>query len=68
MSKRNLLLLLEDMLGTSVKITNYTAGMSFDSFMNDDKTVDATVRNFEIIGEAANRIDADFQKAHSKFC
>ena len=27
----------------------------------DDKTIDAVVRNFEIIGEAANRIDPDFR-------
>jgi len=27
----------------------------------DDKTVDAVVRNFEIFGEAANRIDGDFK-------
>ena len=29
--------------------------------MSDDKTIDAVVRNFEIIGEAANRIDSDFR-------
>jgi uncharacterized protein with HEPN domain len=30
-------------------------------FLNDDKTIDAVVRNFEIIGEAANRIEPDFR-------
>jgi uncharacterized protein with HEPN domain len=30
-------------------------------FLVDDKTIDAVVRNFEIIGEAANRIDPDFK-------
>jgi uncharacterized protein with HEPN domain len=30
--------------------------MSFEMFQNDDKTIDAVIRNFEIIGEAANRI------------
>ena len=30
--------------------------MNFDNFRKDDKTIDAVVRNFEIIGEAANRI------------
>lgn len=30
--------------------------MSFKMFQNDDKTIDAVIRNFEIIGEAANRI------------
>jgi len=31
--------------------------MEFEDFMQDERTVDAVVRNFEIIGEAANRIE-----------
>jgi uncharacterized protein with HEPN domain len=61
MSKRDILLLLEDMLESAGKIKRYTASMTHDSFMNDEKTKDAVVRNFEIIGEAANRIALDFQ-------
>ena len=38
--------------------------MSFDDFIHDDKTIDAVVRNFEIIGEAANRIPEDFKSDH----
>jgi uncharacterized protein with HEPN domain len=34
--------------------------------LNDDKTIDAVVRNFEIIGEAANRIDPDFRIVNSE--
>ncbi len=29
---------------------------------SDDKTIDAVVRNFEIIGEAANKMDPDFME------
>ena len=61
MSKRNTILLLEDMLDAALKIQRYTEGLSFDLFLSDDKTIDAVVRNFEIIGEAANRIDPDFR-------
>ena len=61
MSEREIKLLLEDMLEAAQKILSYTAGMSFDNFINDDKTVDAVVRNFEIIGEAANRVPEDFK-------
>ena len=50
------LLLLEDMLDSMSKIDKYTYQISFEEFCNDDKTVDAVIRNFEIIGEAANRI------------
>ena len=38
--------------------------MSFNDFISDDKTVDAVVRNFEIIGEAANRVPEDFKSDH----
>jgi uncharacterized protein with HEPN domain len=61
MSKRETLLLLDDMLQSAYKIQKYTSGQNYYAFINDDKTIDAVVRNFEIIGEAANRIDPEFQ-------
>ena len=61
MSKRETILLLEDMLDSALKIKRYTSKLTFDSFFEDEKTIDAVVRNFEIIGEAANRIDIDFR-------
>jgi len=64
MSKRDTLLLLDDMLQSAQKIKQYTAGLNYDSFIADNKTVDAVVRNFEIIGEAANRIDEDFRSSN----
>jgi uncharacterized protein with HEPN domain len=30
--------------------------MEYEEFLADDKTIDAVIRNFEIIGEAANRL------------
>jgi uncharacterized protein with HEPN domain len=33
--------------------------------MNDSKTVDAVIRNFEIIGEATNRLPDDFKEKTS---
>jgi uncharacterized protein with HEPN domain len=61
MSERNTVLLLDDMLQSARKIKRYTQDLDYDSFVSDDKTIDAVVRNFEIIGEAANRIDPDFR-------
>jgi uncharacterized protein with HEPN domain len=61
MSNRDNLLLLDDMLQSARKIKRYTKDLDYDLFILDDKTVDAVVRNFEIIGEAANRIDPDFR-------
>ena len=43
------------------KIQDYTKDYSYEQFIDDDKTIDAVVRNFEIIGEAATRIHPDFQ-------
>lgn len=61
MSKRDILLLLDDMLVSAQKIKRYTQDIDYDKFLKDEKTIDAVVRNFEIIGEAANRIDQDFR-------
>lgn len=61
MSKRDTLLLLDDILQSAKKIKQYTQEHDYDSFLSDDKTIDAVVRNFEIIGEAANRIDPNFR-------
>ena len=62
MSKREALLLLQDINESIKKIKSYTIGMSFEMFQNDDKTIDAVIRNFEIIGEAANRIPDEIKE------
>ena len=54
-------MLLLDMKEAAEKILKYTKGLSFEDFLTDDKTIDAVVRNFEIIGEASLRIDEDFR-------
>lgn len=64
MSEREIKNLLEDIYDAVTKIINYTRDMSYDDFMQDSKTIDAVVRNFEIIGEASNRIQDDFKTDH----
>lgn len=56
MSKRTPKFLLEDIAESGNKILDYTEGFSFEEFCKDNKTVDAVIRNFEIIGEASNRL------------
>jgi hypothetical protein len=34
--------------------------------VNDSKTVDATVRNIQILGEAANQVPKEFQAANAQ--
>ena len=64
MSKRNPKLLVEDILESCHKIMDYTDGLTFEEFAADQKTVDAVIRNFEIIGEAANRLPEEFKELH----
>jgi uncharacterized protein with HEPN domain len=47
---------LEDIRLAAEKILRYTAGMDFDQFRGDEKTVDAVLRNLMIVGEAAKQI------------
>ncbi len=49
-------LYLGDIVTSCEKIRRFTAGMSRESFLADERTVDAVVRNIEIIGIAAKRI------------
>jgi uncharacterized protein with HEPN domain len=64
MSKRQPNLLIEDIIDSGQKILTYTADLSFDEFVADSKTIDAVVRNFEIIGEAANRLPEEIKEKY----
>jgi len=64
MPSRTTELLLEDIVYASDKILMYTRGMSYYDFSSDDKTVDAVVRNIEIISEAADKIPEEYKTAH----
>jgi uncharacterized protein with HEPN domain len=59
MSKRSNKELVIDILESIQKVHRYVEGMNYKTFIQDEKTIDAVVRNFEVIGEAANRIDND---------
>jgi uncharacterized protein with HEPN domain len=47
---------LEDIRHALTKIQRYTAGMTRNGLAEDSKTLDAVIRNLEIIGEAAKMI------------
>ncbi len=64
MSKRPVDLLLSDILEAIDRVGQYVEGFSFDAFSNDQKSIDAVVRNLEIIGEAANRLPEEFKGKH----
>jgi len=48
-------------MGSANKILAYTYGLSYEQFLADDRTIDAVIRNFEIIGEAANRLPEEIR-------
>jgi uncharacterized protein with HEPN domain len=53
---------LEDILTAVASIRGYVAGSTRESLDNDKKTVDAVVRNLEIIGEAVEQLPVDAKR------
>ena len=49
---------LRDIVDAIGKIDRYTSGMTFEEFVQNEMAVDAVIRNFEIIGEAASHVPA----------
>ena len=64
MSKRSDKQLLLDMKEATWRVLNYTGGMEERLFLELPQTIDAVVRNIQIIGEAASRISKEFKDAH----
>jgi uncharacterized protein with HEPN domain len=58
MSKREPAILLDDIRTAIGKIERYIRGL-------DQKTIDAVVRNLEVIGEAAKQLSAEFKKRYA---
>ena len=57
--RRNYLLFLEDISLRIEKIEQYTLGMTYEEFQQDDKTVSACIREIEVIGEATKQIPSE---------
>lgn len=65
MSKREDIILLEDINECIVKIQRYSNGLTISIFLQDEKSQDAIARNFEIMGEAASRLSEEFRAKHT---
>ncbi len=61
MSKRNSELLLDDILQAVNKIQQYTNGLDPDRFSIEFMIVEATLYNFQVIGEAANQLEDEIK-------
>jgi len=53
-----------DIIEAIENVLEYTVEMSYDQFRLDRKTVDAVVRNFIVIGEAATNLPDSFTESH----
>ena len=65
MPKRDAGLLIEDMLTAMDRIENYIANQDRASFLKDQKTIDAVVRNLEVLGEATRQLPEEFIQQHN---
>jgi uncharacterized protein with HEPN domain len=55
---------LDDMIGFAEKVITYTDGLDQQAFVDSGLNYDATVRNLELIGEAATHIPDSVRQAH----
>lgn len=53
---RDHVLYLEDIVLSMKRIQEYIPDLNFNQFKEDHKTVDAVIRNFEVIGEASKNL------------
>lgn len=66
MSPRNWEFRLEDINEALELIEEYVIDLDFTSWTKDRKTIDAVIRNLEIICEAANHIPHSIQEKYTK--
>lgn len=52
------------MIEFAERVLSYTEGMDQDGFVADARTYDTTLRNIELIGEAARRVPEGVQEAY----
>ncbi len=57
---------LDDVLRPCERVRAYTAGMTLPAFREDAHTVDAVVRNLEVIGEAVKNVPEDVRVRYAE--
>jgi uncharacterized protein with HEPN domain len=61
---RDFKIYIQDILEAIRRIDEYLEGLTFEEFAKDNKTADAIIRNFAVIGEAVKNIPVDVKKKH----
>ena len=54
----------QDMIEFCGRVLSYTEGLDQRTFLADGRTYDATLRNLELVGEAATHVPSEVRKAH----
>jgi uncharacterized protein with HEPN domain len=62
--KRDFTDYLEDILNAMEEVETFTQGMTIDDFVKDKKTINAVIRSFEVMGEAAKRIPDEIKQRY----
>lgn len=60
--KRKISLFIKDIIDAISKIEEFIGEMTYNEFIEDDKTSSAVVRKLEIIGEATKNIPQDLKE------
>lgn len=61
MKNRSPELFFNDILDSLTRVLKYSKGLSYDELIKNDMAIDAIIRNFEVIGEAAKYIPEEFK-------
>ncbi len=56
---------IRDILAAIAEIQKFTAGMDYETFKNDNRSIRAVEMNFIIIGEASNQIPEEVEEQHT---
>jgi uncharacterized protein with HEPN domain len=65
-SKREWRFYLDDMIGFAEKVIAYTDGLDQENFVTSGLNYDATLRNLELIGEAASNVPDEVRQQYAQ--
>jgi uncharacterized protein with HEPN domain len=54
--QRDALVYLDDIIESCERVERYVEGVTRETFIADQKTIDAVIRNLEVIGEAVKKV------------
>jgi len=60
--KREIIDFLQDAFSAMEKVEGFVSDMTYEEFINDEKTVFAVIRAIEIVGEAIKHISPEFRE------